>query len=44
MTETTGTEKRGQDRRCAVIGVVVAPGFAHDVTSGIASELQEDLP
>jgi hypothetical protein len=38
VTQTAETE-----RRCAVIGVVVAPGFAHDVTSRIASELQEDL-
>ena len=32
-----------QERQCAVIGVIVAPGLAHDVTSRIASELQEDL-
>jgi hypothetical protein len=43
VTQTAGTEKREHERRCAVIGVVVAPGFAHDVTSGIASDLQEDL-
>jgi hypothetical protein len=44
VTETTATEAREQDRRCAVIGVIVAPGLAHDVTSRIAPELQEDLP
>jgi len=43
VTETTATEKLEQERRCAVIGVIVAPGLAHDVTSRIASELQEDI-
>jgi hypothetical protein len=43
VTQTTATEKLEQERRCAVIGVIVAPGLAHDVTSRIASELQQDL-
>jgi hypothetical protein len=43
VTETAETENREQARRCAVIGMVVAPGLAHDVTSRIASELEEDL-
>ena len=43
LTQATATEKLEQERRCAVIGVIVAPGLAHDVTSRIASELQEDL-
>ena len=43
MTQTTEPEKLEQERRRAVIGVIVAPGLAHDVTSRIASELQEDL-
>jgi hypothetical protein len=43
VTQTTATEEREQERPCAVIGVIVAPGLAHDVTSRIASELQEDL-
>jgi hypothetical protein len=43
VTETAGTEKREQERRCAVVGMVVAPRLAPDVTARIASELQEDL-
>ena len=44
MTQATPTETREPERRCAVVGVIVAPGLAHDVTSRIAPELQEDLP
>jgi hypothetical protein len=43
VTQTTATENREQERRCAVIGVIVAPRLAPDVTSRIANELQEDL-
>ena len=43
MTESTATENRDQERQCAVIGMLVAPGLAHDVTARIASELEEDL-
>ena len=46
MTEPTATERRDErveDRPRAVLGVIVAPGLAHDVTSRIASELLQDL-
>ena len=43
MTQATATEKPEQERGRAVIGVIVAPGLAQDVTSRIASGLQEDL-
>jgi hypothetical protein len=36
-------EEARPERPSAVIGVVVAPGLAHDVTSRIASELVQDL-
>jgi uncharacterized membrane protein len=46
VTEPARTEQREEppeDRPCAVLGVIVAPGLAHDVTSRIASELLQDL-
>ena len=46
MTEPTATERRDErveTRPRAVLGVIVAPGLAHDVTSRIASELLQDL-
>jgi hypothetical protein len=38
-----GLEQAREARPCAVLGVVVAPGLAHEVTSRIAAELLEDL-
>jgi hypothetical protein len=38
-----GPEQGGEERPCAVLGVVVAPGLAHEVTARIAAELLEDL-
>ncbi len=32
-----------EERPCAVLGVIVAPGLAHEVTARIAAELLEDL-
>jgi hypothetical protein len=32
-----------EERPCAVLGVIVAPGLVHDVTARIAAELLEDL-
>jgi hypothetical protein len=43
VNQTAGTEQREEYRRCAVVGVVVAPRLAHDVTSEIACELTEEL-
>ena len=46
MIEPAATERRDEpveDRPRAVLGVIVAPGLAHDVTSRIASELLQDL-
>jgi hypothetical protein len=43
VSETTGTENREHERRCAVIGVLVAPRLAPDVSSTLASELREDV-
>lgn len=46
MIEPTATEHRDErveNRPRAVLGVIVAPGLAHDVTSRIASELLQDL-
>ena len=39
MIEPTTIEDREEAREdpCAVLGVIVAPGLAHDVTSRIAS-------
>jgi hypothetical protein len=36
-------EEGHEERPCAVLGVIVAPGLAHDVTSRIASELLDDV-
>jgi len=36
-------DERAENRPRAVLGVIVAPGLAHDVTSRIASELLQDL-
>ena len=36
-------EEGREERPCAVLGVIVAPGLAHDVTSRIASELLDDV-
>ena len=46
MIEPATTERPdepAEDRPRAVLGVIVAPGLAHDVTSRIASELLQDL-
>ena len=46
MIEPTTIEDREEareERPCAVLGVIVAPGLAHDVTSRIASELLDDV-
>ena len=46
MIEPTTIEDREEgreERHCAVLGVIVAPGLAHDVTSRIASELLDDV-
>lgn len=46
MTEPAraeGPEQSREKRPCAVLGVVVAPGLAQEVTARIAAELLEDL-
>ena len=46
MIEPTTIEDREEgreERPCAVLGVIVAPGLAHDMTSRIASELLDDV-
>jgi hypothetical protein len=46
VTESATADERGEQREerpCAVLGVIVAPGLAHEVTSRIASELMEDV-
>jgi hypothetical protein len=46
VIEPAATERRDErveNRPRAALGVIVAPGLAHDVTSRIASELQQDL-
>ena len=36
-------EEAREERPCAVLGIIVAPGLAHEVTARIAAELLEDL-
>jgi uncharacterized membrane protein len=45
VSEPVRAEAAGpqRDRPCAVLGVIVAPGLVHDVTSKIADELLADL-
>jgi hypothetical protein len=43
VIEPTTIEEGREERPCAVLGVIVAPGLAHDVTSRIASELLDDV-
>jgi hypothetical protein len=40
---TEGREEGSEERPSAVLGVIVAPGLPHDVTSRIAPELLEDI-
>ena len=42
-TTIEDSEEGREERLCAVLGVIVAPGLAHDVTSRIASELLDNV-